>query len=235
MAEGVLETKNIAYTLSNSAGGMVNNSMVAIDLYELADFVIYAPHELPDVTLNLGYEITGYIVQHDPNQTLQTNLNQINVPYTAGNPITIQVVVEYVGIKHLSKAGLRYFWSKIKTLLNNKQDKLTAGQGINIDTNNQITSYAHTTEQLFSIPITQWLDGEASDDFVAYRTDTPTYYNYAQAKVVYCTFFESQTKNAKIMGECGIILKEVTTDSLKFVCLNKKPTESVTIKVVAIW
>lgn len=39
--------------------------------------------------------------------------------------------------KYLDNTGVSYLWGKIKTALANKQDKLTAGQGINI-TDNQI-------------------------------------------------------------------------------------------------
>lgn len=35
----------------------------------------------------------------------------------------------------LDKEGLTYFWKKIKSILENKQDKLTAGDGISIKDN----------------------------------------------------------------------------------------------------
>ena len=42
-------------------------------------------------------------------------------------------------MNYLNKDGLTYLWGKITTLLNKKQDKLTAGTGITI-TNNVISS-----------------------------------------------------------------------------------------------
>lgn len=42
-------------------------------------------------------------------------------------------------MNYLNKDGLSYLWGKITTLLNKKQDKLTAGTGITI-TNNVISS-----------------------------------------------------------------------------------------------
>lgn len=42
-------------------------------------------------------------------------------------------------MKYLDKTGLTYFWNKIKSSLNNKQDKLTAGENITI-TNNVISA-----------------------------------------------------------------------------------------------
>ena len=42
-------------------------------------------------------------------------------------------------MNYLNKDGLSYLWGKITTLLNKKQDTLTAGTGITI-TNNVISS-----------------------------------------------------------------------------------------------
>lgn len=44
-------------------------------------------------------------------------------------------------MNYLNKDGLSYLWGKITTLLNRKQDTLTAGTGITI-TNNVISSFS---------------------------------------------------------------------------------------------
>lgn len=44
-------------------------------------------------------------------------------------------------MNYLNKDGLSYLWGKITTLLNKKQDTLTAGTGITI-TNNVISSFS---------------------------------------------------------------------------------------------
>ena len=41
----------------------------------------------------------------------------------------------------LNKAGLSYFWQKIKEMIQGKQDKLTAGDNITIGTDNTIKAY----------------------------------------------------------------------------------------------
>ena len=45
-------------------------------------------------------------------------------------------------MNYLNKDGLSYLWGKITTLLNKKQDTLTAGTGIKI-TNNVISSFSN--------------------------------------------------------------------------------------------
>ena len=49
-------------------------------------------------------------------------------------------------MNYLNKDGLSYLWGKITTLLNKKQDKLTAGTGITI-TNNVISSSSSQAPQ----------------------------------------------------------------------------------------
>lgn len=43
-------------------------------------------------------------------------------------------------MKYLNDTGLAHLWANLKTLLQGKQDKLTAGAGINIDANNVISA-----------------------------------------------------------------------------------------------
>ena len=72
-------------------------------------------------------------------------------------------------MNYLNKDGLTYLWGKITTLLNRKQDTLTAGTGIKI-TNNVISSssndeiYIGTTEPPVDSEALLWLnpDGEGS-------------------------------------------------------------------------
>ena len=49
-------------------------------------------------------------------------------------------------MNYLNKDGLSYLWGKITTLLNKKQDTLTAGTGITI-TNNVISSLSNQGPQ----------------------------------------------------------------------------------------
>lgn len=42
--------------------------------------------------------------------------------------------------EYLDKNGLTYLWAKLKALFNNKQNKLTPGSGINIDSNDVISA-----------------------------------------------------------------------------------------------
>lgn len=42
--------------------------------------------------------------------------------------------------EYLDKNGLAYLWAKLKALFNNKQDKLTAGTNITIDSDNVISA-----------------------------------------------------------------------------------------------
>ena len=72
-------------------------------------------------------------------------------------------------MNYLNKDGLTYLWGKITTLLNKKQDTLTAGTGITI-TDNVISSssndeiYIGTTEPSADSEALLWLnpDGEGS-------------------------------------------------------------------------
>ena len=72
-------------------------------------------------------------------------------------------------MNYLNKDGLTYLWGKITTLLNKKQDKLTAGTGIKI-TDNVISSssnddiYIGTTEPPADSEALLWFnpDGDSS-------------------------------------------------------------------------
>ena len=73
-------------------------------------------------------------------------------------------------MNYLNKDGLTYLWGKITTLLNKKQDTLTAGTGIKI-TDNVISSlsnedmvYIGTTEPPVDSEALLWLnpDGDSS-------------------------------------------------------------------------
>ena len=72
-------------------------------------------------------------------------------------------------MNYLNKDGLTYLWGKITTLLNKKQDTLTAGTGITI-TDNVISSlgsdeiYVGTTEPPTDSEALLWLnpDGDSS-------------------------------------------------------------------------
>ena len=73
-------------------------------------------------------------------------------------------------MNYLNKDGLSYLWGKITTLLNKKQDTLTAGTGIKI-TDNVISSlssgdtmYIGTTEPPADSEALLWLnpDGDSS-------------------------------------------------------------------------
>ena len=72
-------------------------------------------------------------------------------------------------MNYLNKDGLTYLWGKITTLLNKKQDTLTAGKGITIN-DNVISSlsndeiYIGTTEPPTDSEALLWLnpDGEGS-------------------------------------------------------------------------
>ena len=73
-------------------------------------------------------------------------------------------------MNHLNKDGLSYLWGKITTLLNKKQDTLTAGTGITI-TDNVISSlsssdtvYIGTTEPSADSEALLWFnsDGDSS-------------------------------------------------------------------------
>ena len=72
-------------------------------------------------------------------------------------------------MNYLNKDGLTYLWGKITTLLNKKQDTLTAGTGIKI-TNNVISSssnddiYIGTTEPPADSEALLWFnpDGDSS-------------------------------------------------------------------------
>ena len=73
-------------------------------------------------------------------------------------------------MNYLNKDGLSYLWGKITTLLNKKQDTLTAGTGITI-TDNVISSlsssdtvYIGTTEPSADSEALLWLnpDGDSS-------------------------------------------------------------------------
>ena len=72
-------------------------------------------------------------------------------------------------MNYLNKDGLTYLWGKITTLLNKKQDTLTAGTGITI-TNNVISSFSNddiyigTTEPPADSEALLWFnpDGDSS-------------------------------------------------------------------------
>ena len=73
-------------------------------------------------------------------------------------------------MNYLNKDGLTYLWGKITTLLNKKQDTLTAGTGITINDNvisslgSSDTVYIGTTEPSADSEALLWLnpDGEGS-------------------------------------------------------------------------
>ena len=73
-------------------------------------------------------------------------------------------------MNYLNKDGLTYLWGKITTLLNKKQDTLTAGTGITINDNvisslsSGDTMYIGTTEPPADSEALLWLnpDGEGS-------------------------------------------------------------------------
>ena len=72
-------------------------------------------------------------------------------------------------MNYLNKDGLTYLWGKITTLLNKKQDTLTAGTGITIS-NNVISSFSNddiyigTTEPPVDSEALLWFnpDGDSS-------------------------------------------------------------------------
>ena len=72
-------------------------------------------------------------------------------------------------MNYLNKDGLTYLWGKITTLLNKKQDTLTAGTGITIS-NNVISSFSNddiyigTTEPPADSEALLWFnpDGDSS-------------------------------------------------------------------------
>ena len=77
-------------------------------------------------------------------------------------------------MNYLNKDGLSYLWGKITTLLNKKQDTLTAGTGIKIS-NNVISSlssedmvYIGTTEPPADSEALLWLnpDGDSSAEAI---------------------------------------------------------------------
>ena len=73
-------------------------------------------------------------------------------------------------MNYLNKDGLTYLWGKITTLLNKKQDTLTAGTGITITDNvisslsSEDTVYIGTTEPPADSEALLWLnpDGDSS-------------------------------------------------------------------------
>ena len=73
-------------------------------------------------------------------------------------------------MNYLNKDGLTYLWGKITTLLNKKQDTLTAGTGIKISNNvisslsNEDMVYIGTTEPPADSEALLWLnpDGDSS-------------------------------------------------------------------------
>ena len=73
-------------------------------------------------------------------------------------------------MNYLNKDGLSYLWGKITTLLNKKQDTLTAGTGITITDNvisslsSEDTVYIGTTEPPADSEALLWLnpDGDSS-------------------------------------------------------------------------
>ena len=73
-------------------------------------------------------------------------------------------------MNYLNKDGLTYLWGKITTLLNKKQDTLTAGTGITINDNvisslgSSDTVYIGTTEPSADSEALLWLnpDGDSS-------------------------------------------------------------------------
>ena len=73
-------------------------------------------------------------------------------------------------MNYLNKDGLTYLWGKITTLLNKKQDTLTAGTGITINDNvisslsSEDTVYIGTTEPPADSEALLWLnpDGDSS-------------------------------------------------------------------------
>ena len=72
-------------------------------------------------------------------------------------------------MNYLNKDGLTYLWGKITTLLNKKQDTLTAGTGITINDNviSSLSSdeiYVGTTEPPTDSEALLWLnpDGDSS-------------------------------------------------------------------------
>ena len=73
-------------------------------------------------------------------------------------------------MNYLNKDGLSYLWGKITTLLNKKQDTLTAGTGITINDNvisslgSSDTVYIGTTEPSADSEALLWLnpDGDSS-------------------------------------------------------------------------
>lgn len=73
-------------------------------------------------------------------------------------------------MNYLNKDGLTYLWGKITTLLNKKQDTLTAGTGITITDNvisslgSEDTLYIGTTEPPVGSEALLWLnpDGDSS-------------------------------------------------------------------------
>ena len=73
-------------------------------------------------------------------------------------------------MNYLNKDGLTYLWGKITTLLNKKQDTLTAGTGITINDNvisslsSGDTMYIGTTEPPADSEALLWLnpDGDSS-------------------------------------------------------------------------
>ena len=73
-------------------------------------------------------------------------------------------------MNYLNKDGLSYLWGKITTLLNKKQDTLTAGTGITINDNvisslsSEDTVYIGTTEPPADSEALLWFnpDGDSS-------------------------------------------------------------------------
>lgn len=128
--------------------------------------------------------------------------------------------------KHLDKIGLTFFWSKLKTMLAGKQDKLTgtAGQivGFDADGNPVAENGAKSTAFTITLMAADWADNAQTVNDIQFLTEN---YSYIVAP---------SPANFAAYGEAGIYAEDVTTNGQMVFHCDSAPDAALSVNIVRV-
>lgn len=114
--------------------------------------------------------------------------------------------------KFMSLESLYYFWRKISPMIAIK-----------------------VTEHEIIIEPSDWQDTQESQGQVEKQILNLPDKGLTNAETITLTHPNTNFASAKLMGECGILIKEHTNNTVILHSLYNRPTETITVKVVILW
>lgn len=165
--------------------GTLSSSSITVNVGEsgqitfngVLDSIVSADTSIATVTVDGRYSGTITITGVSAGNTIAT------VNWTGGSSTITITVINNEDTSFLNKRGLAYFWDKINT---KKQNKLTAGDHINISNNTiKAVDYVHSDDPVPASQVTQ----SVTNDMIA--TGTITADKFATGEVLKLTLSTS--------------------------------------------